>query len=371
MRASRWPIPWGGLVALAAVLLLDRIFFGVIAPWGTLAERVAPTERPHHQVAQSRETIRELVAARSDRPTAFVVGSSRADRGFDPETARRRLPEVAFGRVAFAALRPFEMRSLSDDLICAGADAAVLMLSEFDTHRPIRLDPLPGTSAASVGALAELFSLAGPRFAFENRALLYRIPLSRVLGAYRFREILRLAGLDALRLFPLDEHRHPTPEAPWSQPAALGGGTQRRPAPELVERVAAGFPARRRRTISYQIWMVAQMGAGPHVRVQKQLIRSAVSRLRAAGMQVVIAEGPVHPEAALFYDPALRDDFEAFADGLRAEFGVRLVPLEAFGKLSPSDFGDMLHLNAHGARRFTRVVVDAVGQALGVDRPRR
>jgi hypothetical protein len=31
----------------------------------------------------------------------------------------------------------------------------------------------------------------------------------------------------------------------------------------------------------------------------------------------------------------------------------------------------MLHLNARGAPRFTRVVVDAVGQVLGVDRRRR
>ena len=108
-----------------------------------------------------------------------------------------------------------------------------------------------------------------------------------------------------------------------------------------------------------------------NVRVQKQLIRSAVARLRTAGVQVVVAEGPLHPDAALLYDTRLRDDFLAFADALRAEFGIRLLPLEAFGPLAPSDFGDMLHLNARGAQRFTRVVVDAVGQVLGVDRPRR
>jgi hypothetical protein len=322
-------------VALAVVLLLDRIFFGVIAPWGALAERVGPTERPHHQVARSRGAIRDLAAAASDGPTAFV------------------------------ALRPFEMRSLTDDLIRTGADAAVLMLSEFDTHRPIRLDPMPGTSAASVGALAEFLNLAGPRFAFENRPLLYRVPLSRVLDAYRFREILRRAGLDALREFHLDEERHWTRAAPLSRPAAMGGGTKRKPSPDLIERVVAGFPERRRRAARYQIWMIAEMGAGAHVRVQKQLIRSAVARLRTAGVQVVVAEGPLHPDAASFYDARLRDDFLAFADALREEFDIRLLPLEAFGRLSPSDFGDMLHLNARGAPRFTRVVVDAVGQVLG------
>jgi hypothetical protein len=267
--------------------------------------------------------------------------------------------------VAFAALRPFEMRSLTDDLIRSGADAAVLVLSEFDTHRPIRLDPMPGTSAASVAALVEFLTLAGPRFAFENRTLLYRVPLSRVLDAYRFREILRLAGLDSLREFQLDEKRHWTRTAPLSRPAAMGGGARRKIPVELVERILTDFPERRRRAASYQIWMIAEMEAGPHVRVQQQLIRSAVARLRAAGVQVVVAEGPLHPDAALLYDARLRDDFLAFADALRAEFGIRLLRLEAFGGLSPADFGDMLHLNARGAQRFTRVVVDAVGRALG------
>jgi hypothetical protein len=364
-------MPWGGLLALAALLLLDRLFFGVIAPWGALAERVGPTERPHHQVARARGTLRDLAAMASDLPTAFFVGSSRADRGFDPETARRRLPEVAFGRMAFAALRPFEMRSLSDDLVRAGADAVVLMLSEFDTHRPIRIDPMPGTSAASLGALAEFFRLAGPRFAFENRPLLYRVPLSSVLDAYRFREILRLAGLDALREFPLDSERHWRRRDPASRPAAMGAAKRGKPPDELIERIASGFPERRNRVVRYQIRMVSEMGAGPHVRVQRELIRSTVARLRRQGVQVVVAEGPLHPAAALLYDANLRADFLALADGLREEFGVSFLPLEEFGSLPPSDFGDLLHLNARGAKRFTRVVVDAVGQALGIDRGRR
>jgi hypothetical protein len=221
-----------------------------------------------------------------------------------------------------------------------------------------------------VGALAELLRLAGPRFAFENRSLLYRVPLSRVLDAYRFREILRLAGLDALREFRFDADRHWASEAPLSRPAALGGTTQRKLPADLVERITASFPERRRRAARFQIWMIAELGTGEHVRVQEQLVRGAVARLRAAGVRVVVAEGPLHPEAASIYDPRLRDDFLAFAAALRAEFGVRLVPLEAFGELSPSDFGDMLHLSGRGAQRFTRVVVDAVGEALGVGRPR-
>jgi hypothetical protein len=151
----------------------------------------------------------------------------------------------------------------------------------------------------------------------------------------------------------------------------MGGGTKRKPPAELIERIVADFPERRRRTASYQIWMIAEMGVGAHVRVQQQLIRSAVARLRAAGVQVVVAEGPLHPDAALLYDARLRDDFLAFADALRAEFGIRFLRVEAFGRLSPSDFGDMLHLNGRGAQRFTRVVADAVGQVLGIDRPRR
>ena len=94
------------------------------------------------------------------------------------------------------------------------------------------------------------------------------------------------------------------------------------------------------------------------------LVRRAVQRLRAAGAGVIIVEGPLSPMAAEYYDPTIRDDFVAFADGLAREPGVRFVPLKLSATYPEEDFRDFSHLNEAGARKLTKVILRAVREEL-------
>lgn len=358
----RWP--WAGPLSLLLLIALDRVLFGWLDPWPLLVSRSDPRDRPYHQVARGRAQLRELAARPAGRPALVFVGTSRADVALHRATTRRLLPGVEVGEVAFAAQRPFELRSGADDLVDARVDVAVLLVSEFDTHRPLRLDPLPGTGVASLEALAELAWAAGPRFAWEQRWLWSRIPLSALLDLYRFRENLRRAGADRLRRFPLAEGRHPERDAA-SAPAALGPAAARLPQ-QASEELARDFPPARRPGVRFQAFMVAEIARGPHVAVQEALLASAVRRLREGGVQVVLAETPLHPAAAAFYESALRGDFEALARRLEAQEGAHFIAREAFGSFARDEFRDVLHLNGRGAAHFSRVVAQAAAPLLRI-----
>ena len=118
--------------------------------------------------------------------------------------------------------------------------------------------------------------------------------------------------------------------------------------------------------MAFQIEMILELGPGPHVAVQRELLRSTVARLRAAGTEVILAETPLHPEAASLYDQTLRADFLRFAGGLEREYGVRLLRLEEYGGFAASDFSDLLHLHRDRAIQYTRTIVEAVGELLGM-----
>jgi hypothetical protein len=355
------------VIGVVLVLVIDAVFFRVIAPWEALTERVPYRSRPHHQVAFARGELAAL-AASPEKPSAVVIGTSRADVGFVPSEARKSLPEVAWAQMAYAALRPFEIRSLVGDAIDAGADAVVIVVSEYDIGRPLRLDPIPGTAVDDVGALFELMRLGGWRFAWENRALLYEIPLSRLVGAYRFREILRNAGLDRFRTFPMESDHLAEPAPPAQPPPALTG-ERRFIDREKFEATARLFKPPYKGISKWQMGMLTEVGPGPHMAVQEELLRSAGRRLHAAGVKVIIVEAPLHPAAADFYDTDLRRVFLDVVADLQRECDATFVPLTAEPPFVREEFADMLHLNRKGAQRFTGVIVEAVRKTLGIGAP--
>ena len=357
-------LPWAGLLAAALLLALDAGVLGTRGPWAVLAERVRGAGAAPSGVANDRLALREVRSAPPERPRVFVLGSSRAAAGFDAEVARHAFPGVAFARLGHPGVDPFVMRSMAEEVIASHAAAAVLVLSEIETHRPLRLEPIPGpgASAVSLAAVADLLAETGPGFAWRNRESLYRLLVSSALRGYRYRDVLRHAGLLDLIEFPLATGRlsRPAPAMLGMHPIALGEDFRNPVTPPLRRRLAevlAALPRRWRIAALPEVDILREVTPGIHVDVQLALVRRTVERLREAGVGVVVVEAPVHPAGAAVYPPRLGADFRAFGENLAADPGVVFVPLDAMEPFEESDFKDLLHTSPQGSEKLTNGIV--------------
>jgi hypothetical protein len=353
--SSAWrALPWAGLLAIVLVVAFDRFAFRYEAPWERMAIHDA------NSAALTRLELKQLRAQPGERPRVVVLGTSRVIDGFDRNVAEQLLPGAAFAKLAHPRFEPFAIRSLVGDLVDSGAKAVCLIASPQDTHRPLRLEPVPGSSTASLGAVRDLLGVTDLAFAVRNRLTLYRLVASSALQTYRFKLDLELAGLLKATVFPLDERLGAAPDGrrdPF-RPVALWGA-QRHPV----------LPAARRDTMDLfpplmdqwdariQAATAQEITRGPHVPVQMHLYRRAVEELRGAGVEVVIVEGTMHPAAADLYDPELRREFREFARGLADDLDVRFVSLEEMEPLAESDFYDLIHTVPGGAAKITRAMV--------------
>ncbi len=176
-RAAAARLPWAGLLAVLLVLALDQRILGPDGPWQLLVGADPESAAP------ARLALRELRAANPGRPRVAVVGTSMVIDGFDEVLAAQSLPGATLAKLGHPRFEPFVLLQLAPELVAARADAVVLILSEFDTHRPLRLEPVPGSSGASLSAVVDLVRLAGPAFAVEQRTTLYRLVASSLLRA--------------------------------------------------------------------------------------------------------------------------------------------------------------------------------------------
>ena len=314
-RARARALPWAGLLAAALLLALDASVLGTRGPWAMLAERVRGAGAAPSGVANDRLALREVRSAPPGRPRVFVLGSSRAAAGFDAEVAQHAFPGVAFARLGHPGVDPFVMRSLAEEVIAAHAAAAVLVLSEIETHRPLRLEPIPGpgASAVSLAAVADLLAETGPGFAWRNRESLYRLLVSSALRGYRYRDVLRHAGLLDLIEFPLAAGRlsRPAPAMLGMHPIALGEDFRNPVTPSMRRRLAevlAALPRRWQIAALPEVDILREVTPGIHSDVQLALVRRTVERLREAGVGGVGVAAPVHPPRPPMVPPQRRVD---------------------------------------------------------------
>jgi hypothetical protein len=361
-------LPWAGLLALALLLLLDRGLLGHDGPW-----QLFVVEDPN-SAAGTRVALKQLREAPQGRPRVAVVGTSRVIDGFDVALAERLLPGVAFAKLGHPRFEPFALRALVGDLLDARVDAVCLIASEQDTHRPLRLEPVPGSSAASLGALLDLLR-AGVRaggwpFVRDNRTELYRLVATSALLAYRYRPDLRLALARDVEVFELDRRIPSTrPREEPFRPVALWGATRHRVEPAARRSTFDLFPPRMDQwDARIQAGTVQEITAGSHVAVQMYLYRRMLEELRTAGVEVVILQGAMHPAADDLYDTSLRLEFEAFAQELVRDLGVHFVPRAGMPLLAESDFYDLVHTNRRGAGKLTRAMLRGL-RATAIDWP--
>lgn len=371
--------PWAALLALLAVVLFDAMLLGPMGPWPEILQRVGITNPASHFTARERVWLSS--GSPAGKKAVIVLGTSRGMAGFSEPTMERENADLDVVKLARPGHLPFQMRSLIEELVVAKPNVVVLPISEFDTHRPIRIEPVAGRGTANFGAIVELLNAAGPGFVWSNRTTILRLFLASRLNGYRFRELLGLAGLSDLRRF---ERRGSS--GPGARPMTLGGapdvaagqepiafwdGAVAPISEERLDTIAQQFDGPLGATVgTLQIPMIREITAGTHVPIQDQLIRSGVERLRDAGIEVVIVETPLHPVAAELYDTGLRSGFLELARELDAIPGVGFVSLDETGPFGDSDFGDLLHLNAAGQARLSEALLSRPSVSGGDDSSR-
>jgi hypothetical protein len=351
------------------VIAIDLAFFSPLGPWETLQGMVSRGHLLAEGIARDRVQLLQLAAAPEGTARVVVVGTSRAQSGYLPKLAAQ-LPAgprpLHVAKLAHAGMNPFAIRSLADELAGYDLDVVVLWLSEFDTHVP----PEP-RAAGSFGSLSAVFDLAaavGAGVVFEERREFYRLLLATRFNTYRYRSVLTWAGARKLHRFPTGEEgraqlRNPPPagfEYPGREPIELD--PRRRL--QLLAEVKQRFSPAHARSIVMGARRLGTITRGAHAEVQMTLLRQALRRLRAAGAQVIVLEGPLSPLAAEYYDVTIRDDFAAFARDLAREPGVHFVPLRENEIYPERDFNDLSHARLSGAEKLTRALLRAVHQAL-------
>lgn len=370
-------LPWGAVLALIVVLLLDRTVFLRASTW----ERFDIPESVYtlFQLGLVRDRL-ELLALenesleergdgkhRSTTPV-FLLGSSRLEHGFLVES----LPKYDISRARLVKLAhpqfyPFEMRAAADVVATHLPGIVVLALSELETHARIEL--LPGSSFGNASAVADLARAAGPAFAFEHRALLARIAVMGFFNTYHYRDVLDTAGFGVGRKFPHGAHLGMDGE-PAATPPTMAGQPSKIPEAELVAIVSkldARFAGPGSVSDRPQFELVRSVSRGRHAEINLKLVRRTIEVLIQAGGRIILVEPPIYPEARALYDPIARQEFQWFARDMARDERVSYVGLEQGPVFEDEDFSDLTHLERAGAFKFTRVIIDAIGRELERD----
>jgi hypothetical protein len=363
-------LPWAGLASLVLVLVLDGQLTSDPRVWDWTVEQFGQEQSMEAGVALDQAAFTRLAQQRHERTRVFIVGTSRAQRGLDRSAIEIQLgAQIELVKLTHPGLQPYEIDALSAELIEAEADVVVLTLSEFDTHRPLRI--MAQTGAGSLAAIWDLVANTDARFLKSNRHDLMRLALAACLDAYRYRELQSALGWrDAVsfrigkRLRAMQSSGYALGDAGNPEYEAIGGLEQfGRAAAEIeasIDRLGMAFRTVSRAARWHQLRQVLSISRGLHAEVQLELLRAAVSRMTRAGIAVVVFELPLHPLSRQYYDYTIRADLLQFLGELATEFGITVVTEEMGGPYVPADFQDLTHANDEGAAKFSSSLARSV-----------
>ncbi|MCB9898520.1 MAG: hypothetical protein H6825_10990 [Planctomycetes bacterium] len=361
---ARWP--WGGLVALVLVLLFDKLVFGIHGPWERIAAMLPQESTAALELGLARDRLEQRAAAEAphDEPRVVLVGTSRTDAAFQPDTIPQELwPPIRFYEQTHARVFPHELRSMIDEVIGYEPDLVVTLLSEFELTVPLRL--VPQATGGSFSALFELMRLTGPEFSFEHRLEFLRMAACGGLDGYRYRDVVGKAGLTALRRFP-STHLHATEGMVWPEVP-----TDTRPMPmdpaaeqEALDALYA-FYAGKEFAVRVEFQQIRSMRPGMHADINMAIMERNFELLREAGAEVLVIEGVDNPRTYALYDyAACRPIFLDFMQRMQREHGVRFIPREELPPLDEIDFRDLTHSGKLGAQKYTAVIMHEAAKLL-------
>ena len=354
------------LMALVAILIMDRALLGPSGPWERIDALITDCGAPCRVIRNKTFAERQLADLRGADPERWrvaIVGSSRVGAGFIPQALPKSDPALAtlhLAKAPIAASEPYTMLGLAFRVDSEQVDEVVLYLSEFDTHRPLYL--VPAVGYGSLAAWFELLRVGGPYFAWRYSEDLVRLGLSAALNTYRHRDVLQaIAWANALtpRIVRDDDRDDLIVSGEFKNALAMRVPDERMLGPDAFQtasdEIRTLFPGPIPTGPFNQIRTIV---GGEHVAIQKALVRATVDALVAKEIRVLIVEAPIHPAGDRLFDVAHRDDFRSFAQRLANLDRVEFLSLDAMPAFTMNEFGDLTHLNKTGGARLTRTIVD-------------
>ncbi|GEM_PF-2715397 len=369
-------LPVAGVLAAVLVLVLDGWVFGDVRLWQWFDELVESDVSMDSGIIRDQLAFDAMASADDDRVQACVIGTSRARRGLLPMWITPLLQgKVDVSYLAHAGMQPFEVRGLVGEIIDSGVDVAVLSLSEFDTHRPLKLSA--ATAAGSVGALYDLGRFAGLGLVRREREAFLRVSLAALLEVYRFRQVQRAAGLGELLGF-----RRPDSGPPKSsvglgfalgadglpgEPLAKGadGAMELYGVPQslyhkVVDQLSGRFPELSLNARRAELRQILSISEGVHAHVQMELLGQTVEALTDAGVDVLLYELPLYPPMGAYYEASTRQEFITFARDLAANERVHFVPQSTDDPVLETEYVDLTHVSNRGSKRLSEALVSAL-----------
>ncbi|MFT7462933.1 MAG: hypothetical protein ACI9EF_001275 [Pseudohongiellaceae bacterium] len=368
-------LPVAGFLAVLLVLATDRWVFADIGFWQRIEELVNSQVSLNSGVVRDRIALDAISHSDEERLQACVMGTSRARRGLLPYWITPRVQDrFDMFYIAHAGMQPFEIRSMVAELIESGVDVVVLSLSEFDTHRPLKITA--ATGAGSFAALFDFWRFTGLAAVRRSRLDVLRLCTSALLQSYRFRQVERSAGLSELLGF-----RRPGSGA---GPSGIGlgyaigaDGLPGMPEQEgpggytvygmawslfyrLADELSERFPDLSLNARRAELRQVVSIAKGVHAGVQMAFLRETADRLNEAGIDVLILELPIYPGVAGYYDTSTREEFLSFARELAQAELVHFVPLNDADPIPDELFVDLTHVTNKGSQRLSNTLVEGL-----------
>jgi hypothetical protein len=363
---TRRGAPWAALLAALLVFAADRTVLSDVDLWRAIERRLEGLPkrlvRVEVGIARDRLELARLDQAAPGVKRVVAMGNSRALAGMQFGAVPGSL---RIASVRHAPISPLELRLFAREALSHRVDLFVVMLSEFDTQRPVCIVPRAGFAdlRATVGiALSALASRSGwtPSFLLLMRVELERLALAAVLDAYRYRDALHRAWLDERFGFPPDEGGR----LPALVSRDVDEDEETAEIPD-IEAVRARFGPKPRGMPNNYVNMLRSTRVAEYTAANEDLVEGAIEVLRPAGCEVLLVEGPLHPVAYELYDrAATRGEFLAFVHRLEREHGVHFLALEETGPFPADDFNDPLHLKERRGEVLGALVLRRVEEIL-------
>lgn len=334
--ARRSRIPWA--VVLAAVVLIGvGAVLSVQRPRWFFVEW-AKVRTPNPSFARNTLFWEQRNFAHTQSPLATakvgLVGSSQTNQGFNLDVLQAESTDFDFEKNCLAGFGPMQYPFLQGRIGERGFQTIVCQLSEFDFYRE---DEVPLTRlrwSASLVGTAAIASTLTHKQRWENRGAIADLVFASAAPLWRLREHFR---------------------------RTLFGYWWNKSLPAPGERPHANAPTRLANTpgLEQAIEFLKQnIGHKKLVQANFASFELFAKQQRENGVNLVVVEGQVHPQARAAYDNRLQQTTRKWLTEMAAEYEFSYFDSEHMPAFTANDFADAYHLNEQGQKKISSFLAE-------------